>query len=68
MGWFNNEEVVTTNTAACPQENHQAQTIALCIIAAVAVGYVLLKSVAKIHRGQTERVAERVARTANVQV
>lgn len=69
MGWFSNEEVITTNNAVCPQENHHhAQTIALCALAVVAVGYVLIKSLVKLHSSHTIRVAERVTRSANPQV
>lgn len=45
-----------------------AQSIALCSLAVVAVGYILVRSVAKIQRQNTERVAERVARRATAQV
>lgn len=64
MGWFTNEEVITTNSVECPNQQHGAQSVALCVLAAVAVGYVLVKTLLKLHRDHTVRVAERVARVA----
>lgn len=71
MGWFSADEIV----APAPVVNigkseghHAAQTIALCVLSAVAVGYVVLKGLLKLHRQHTERVAERATRRVVAQV
>lgn len=70
MGWFSADEVIApvVSSAVTETPNHHtsAQTIALCVLAAVAVGYVLLRTIAKIHRQQTERVAARTVQLANL--
>lgn len=66
MGWFSADEIVAPVSNSDKSEHHTAQTVALCVLAAVAVGYLLVRLIAKIHRQQTERVAERAARMANL--
>lgn len=67
MGWFSADEIVApTITASAPNGHHVAQTIALCVMAGVAVGYILAKSIIRCHRQQTERAAERTARLATL--
>lgn len=69
MGWFSADEIIAPTTNSNTIESNQAaQTVALCIIAAVAVGYVLLRGIVKLQRQHTERVAERTARRMNAQV
>lgn len=70
MGWFSADEIVvpTSSVTSAPSNSGHltAQTVALCVLAGVAVGYLLVKAVTKCHRQQTERVAERVSRLANL--
>lgn len=67
MGWFSADEIVApVSNSENKNENHTAQTVALCVLAAVAVGYIAVKILAKLHRQQTERVAERAARLATL--
>lgn len=67
MGWFSAYEIVAP--VSVQSEGHStAQTIALCILAAVAVGYIIVKGNSKVNRQHTERVAERTARRVAVQV
>lgn len=68
MGWFSADEIVAPATANIENSNNNAQTIALCVLEAVATGYVLLKALLKAHRNHTVRVAERAARVAAAQV
>lgn len=70
MGWFSAEEIVapaTNNIGPAGENNHLAQTIALCALVAVVVGLVI-KVVAKIQRQHTERVGEQAARRLAAQV
>lgn len=66
MGWFSADEIVAPAAVTTTESHHTAQTVALCLMAGVAVGYLLVKSLMKCHRQQTERVAERTARLANL--
>lgn len=69
MGWFSADEIVApAATSNISEGHHTAQVIAICVIAAVAVGYLLLKGIAKVNRQHTERVAERTARRVAAQV
>lgn len=65
MGWFSADEIVAPVTNN-EQNSVSAQTIAICILAAVAVGYIAVKLIGKLHRQSTERVAERVVRVATL--
>lgn len=62
MGWFSADEIVAPTSSSVEGGHHTAQTVALCVLAAVAVGCLLVKSIAKIQRQHTERVAEQTAR------
>ena len=70
MGWFSADEIVApvVNSATTTDGNHTAQTVALCVLASVAVGYLLVKGLVKIQRQHTERVAERTARRVSLPV
>lgn len=70
MGWFSADEIVVpTNSGDSKYEsNHTAQTVALCVLAVVAVGYLTVRALVKIQRQHTERVAERAARRVSAQV
>lgn len=69
MGWFSADEIVAAPaTASVSEGHHTAQMVSLCVFAVVAVGYVLLRALAKIHRQHTERVAERATRRDAAQV
>lgn len=71
MGWFSADEIVAPAPIVSSEKSeghHSAQTIALCILSAVAVGYVLLKGLLKLHRQHTEQVAERASRRVVAQV
>lgn len=68
MGWFSADEIVAPTTSSSEKTDNTAQTVSLCILAGVAVGYLLFKAVMKLHRQQTERAAERVARRVVAQV
>lgn len=69
MGWFSADEIVAAPAAASASEGHYtAQSVSPCILATVAVGYVVLRGLAKIHRQLTERVAERTTRRVAAQV
>lgn len=59
MGWFSADEIVAPAVVSNAESHHTAQTVALCVLATVAVGYIVVKSLMKCHRQQTERVAER---------
>lgn len=65
MGWFSSDEIVTTNQMA-QSDHHETQAIALCVLAGVAIFYVVTKIILKLHKSHTERLAERVARRAAV--
>lgn len=43
MGWFSADEVITTAANNNSEKHSTAQTVALCILAAVAIGYVVIK-------------------------
>lgn len=68
MGWFSADEIVAPATSSSGGADHTAQTVSLCILAGVAVRYLLFKAAMKLHRQQTERAAERVARRVVAQV
>lgn len=69
MGWFSADEIVApVANSDKSNSDHTTQAVALCILAAVAVGYLACKVLAKVHRQHTERVAERAARRIAVQV
>lgn len=69
MGWFSADEIVAAPATAANYEGHfTAQSIALCVLAAVTTGYVAVKVLARLHRHNTERLAERVARQVVVLV
>lgn len=68
MGWFSADEIVAPAVLSNAEGHHTAQAVALCILAGVAVGYLLVKAVSKCHRRETERVAERATRLANLPV
>lgn len=63
MGWFSADEIVAAPTIGSENVQKNApQTVAICVIAIVAVGYVLIKGFVKLHRHHTERCAEQAAR------
>lgn len=68
MGWFSADEIVAPVAAGTtPSESHAtAQTVALCVLAAVAVGYIAVKMLSKLHRQHIERVAARTVRMNNL--
>lgn len=69
MGWFSSEDIIAPVVSSNVNEGHQtAQSVSLCVIAAIAAGYIVIKSIIKLHRNHTERVAERAARRVAVQV
>lgn len=69
MGWFSADEIVAPAAANNANGQHSTpQTIALCVLAAAAVGYIAIKLLTKLHRQHTERVAERVARRQVAQI
>lgn len=61
MGWFSADEIVAP-VSTTADSGGTAKTVALCVLAAVAVGYIAFKAIASLHRQQTERVAARTAR------
>lgn len=67
MGWFSADEVVTP-VINNVNDHHATQTVALCVLAGVALGYVMLRGLMKIHRQHTERVAECTTRRVAAQV
>lgn len=66
MGWFSADEIVAPVTNNSSEDHITAQTVALCVLAAVAVGYLAAKIIAKVHRQQTERVAARTVQLATI--
>lgn len=46
MGWFSVAPVVANTDC---KSDSSAQTIALCVLAAVAVGYVAIRAIARLH-------------------
>lgn len=67
MGWFSADEVIAPTISTTNTEPHNvAQAVALCVIAGVAVGYIIVRTVLKAHKRRTERVAERAVRLAAV--
>lgn len=70
MGWFSADEIVApaSSSASDSGNSHTTQTVALCILAGVALAYVGVKLLVKLHRQHTERVAERAARRATLPV
>lgn len=64
MGWFSADEIVQNSSS--DNGHDTAQTIAICALAAVAVAYGLFKLIGRVHRQQTERVAERAVRMATL--
>lgn len=65
MGWFCADEFVA-HVASNEQKSASAQTIAICVLAAVAVGYIAIKLIGKLHRQTTERVPELVVQAATL--
>lgn len=63
MGWFSADEILQNTSES---DNSTVHTAALCVLAIVAVSYLVAKVVTKLHKQQTERVAERTARLATV--
>lgn len=69
MGWFSADEVISTSANSSVGEQHMtAQTVALCILAAVALGYGALKLFSSYNKNNTERAAANAARLHNLQV
>lgn len=68
MGWFSADEIVAAPAASSEHTSNAAQTIGICVLAAVVTGYVLVRVLVKLNRQHTERVAERAARRVAVQV
>lgn len=67
MGWFSSDEIVTNNATCPPQDNyHLTQAIALCVLAGIAVAYVVIKAIIKANKHHTVRVVERAARVASI--
>lgn len=68
MGWFSADEIVApiSNSDASEEKSHSVQAVAICIFTAVAVGYIVVKGLIKLHRQQTERLAERAVRLATL--
>lgn len=67
MGWFSADEILTPiANASNNEQSTDAQTIALCVLAAVAVGYIATKLLTKLHRQHIERVADRTIRLNNL--
>lgn len=60
MGWFSSDEVVTVNA------QDTVQTVALGILALVALGYGVVKIFNAHHRSQAERVANQAVRIQTV--
>ncbi|XP_055528092.1 probable serine/threonine-protein kinase DDB_G0282963 [Wyeomyia smithii] len=60
MGWFSADEIIApvTNTNSS-ERNETAIAVAACVLAAVAVSYIAVKLLAKLHRQQTERFRKR---------
>lgn len=59
MGWFSADETIALNAN---DGGSTGQTVALGVLATVAVAYVVIRTILKLHRQHTERVAERAAR------
>lgn len=70
MGWFSADEIVApVAVGAAQSETHTtAQTVSLCVLAAVAVGYIATKMLTKLHRQHIERVTARTVRLATANV
>lgn len=66
MGWFSADEVVAPVINSKSEQNHTAQTVAICVIAALAVSYIAVKFISKLLRQQTERVASRTFQMNNL--
>lgn len=68
MGWFSADEIVApaSSTSTTQERNHTAQTVALCVLAALACAYAMIKMFWKWHRQQTERVTQRAMSMANL--
>lgn len=62
MGWFSADEVIASSSNNNSEQHMTAQTVALCILAAVALGYGALRLFSKYNRNQTERLAANAAR------
>lgn len=62
MGWFSADEIVNASASANSEGHMTAQTIALCVLAGAAAAYLLSKIIAKVHKRNTERVAENAAK------
>lgn len=68
MGWFSADEVISTSSNSSIGEKHMtAQTVALCILAAVALGYGAIKLFSNFDKINTERAAVNAARLHNLQ-
>ena len=66
MGWFSADEIVAPAVNSANTSATSTQTIALCILAAVALVYVAAKVFLKLHRQQTEQVATRAVRLSTL--
>lgn len=67
MGWFSAAEIVAP-TASSENSGVTTQTVAICVLAGVAVSYLFGKAIAKLHRQHTEKIAETTARRMAAQV
>lgn len=67
MGWFSADEIVApTSSNSSGSDHNVAQTAALCVLAGVALGYILIRAVLKAHKRRTEQIAERAVRLPNL--
>lgn len=67
MGWFSADEVIASSSNNNGEQHMTAQTVALCILAAVALGYGVLKLFSNYNKSHTERVAASAARLQRLQ-
>lgn len=67
MGWFSADEVIGSSSNSTSEQHMSAQTVALCILSAVALGYGVLKLFTNYNKNQTERVAANAARLQSLQ-
>lgn len=67
MGWFSADEVISTSANSASSDNLTTQNVALCILAAVALGYGALKIFNGYNTSRTERVAATAARLQSLQ-
>lgn len=68
MRWFSADEIVApvASGTSANEHNDTTKTIAICVLAALAVGYVATKLVTKLHRQHIERVAAHTVRINNL--